>query len=173
MPFKGVEFVDPADVQVRNARNEASARRASNRTPTDSNRRISHPPPRPSPPAFTPVGSLEAIPSETRRNEEVTQATPNSTFYVSARDESMNSSTSGNNLLNAASEATAGRSAPLTRVSPSSLSSSRLRFHTVKGINITTQGDDTVATRKHGEYYLGYVFTERPIRIDEKLVIMV
>lgn len=49
-----------------------------------------------------------------------------------------------------------------------------LRFHNaVKGVNISLEGDDTVACRKHGEYYLGYVFTERPIKIDEKIAIMV
>lgn len=32
-------------------------------------------------------------------------------------------------------------------------------YHRVKGINITLHNDDTVATRKRGEYYLGYVFT--------------
>jgi hypothetical protein len=48
-----------------------------------------------------------------------------------------------------------------------------MRFHSVKGNNVTLQNNDTVAVRKHGEYYLGYVFTERPIHINEKLVILV
>ena len=48
-----------------------------------------------------------------------------------------------------------------------------MRFHNVKGSNVTLQHDDTVAIRRHGEYYLGYVFTERPIRIGEKLIVLV
>lgn len=30
-----------------------------------------------------------------------------------------------------------------------------------------------MAIRKRGEYYLGYVFTDRPIKIDERLIILV
>lgn len=48
-----------------------------------------------------------------------------------------------------------------------------MRFHVVKGVNIILQEDDLIATRKHGEYYLGYVFTERPINILEKISIVV
>uniref|UniRef100_A0A914C7B4 Neuralized n=1 Tax=Acrobeloides nanus TaxID=290746 RepID=A0A914C7B4_9BILA len=71
---------------------------------------------------------------------------------------------SGNNLQS--SEIVRQRSRPTTPT--------RLRFHsTVKGVNITLYEDDTVARRKHGEYNLGYCFTERPIRADEKIVIQV
>ncbi|KAH7732060.1 Neuralized family protein [Aphelenchoides avenae] len=59
-----------------------------------------------------------------------------------------------------------------TRVSPNR-NADRIRFHTVKGINITLHEDDTIALRKHGEYYLGYVFTERPLNIGERLAVIV
>lgn len=48
-----------------------------------------------------------------------------------------------------------------------------MRFHVVKGVNINLQADDLIAIRKQGEYYLGYVFTERPIKIFEKITIVV
>lgn len=48
-----------------------------------------------------------------------------------------------------------------------------MKFHKVKGANITLENEESIATRKHGEYFLGYVFTERPIQIDEKLCITV
>lgn len=80
----------------------------------------------------------------------------------------MTASCSANNLLSAA---TISSRSPSTRASPST--NSKLRFHNVKGNNVSLLCDDTVAVRLHGEYYLGYVFTERPIRIGEKLVILV
>lgn len=48
-----------------------------------------------------------------------------------------------------------------------------MRFHTVKGANITLENDELIAVRKKNEYFLGYVFTERPIQINEKLKIIV
>lgn len=75
----------------------------------------------------------------------------------------MTGSISANNLLTTAT----------TSRSPSMTNNPKMRFHNVKGNNVTLQHDDTVAIRRHGEYYLGYVFTERPIRIGEKLIVLV
>lgn len=84
--------------------------------------------------------------------------------------EAMTSSRSTNNLRNvgnSTSRSTASSTPPINN------NNGRLRFHSVKGNNVVIQNNGTTAVRKHGEYYLGYVFTERPIRIDEKIVILI
>ncbi|KAF7627365.1 hypothetical protein Mgra_00009344 [Meloidogyne graminicola] len=80
-------------------------------------------------------------------------------------NETMTSSRSTNNLRNVENST--------SRVPTTANNTQRLRFHSVKGNNVVIQNNGTTAVRKHGEYYLGYVFTERPIRIGEKMVILV
>ncbi|KAI1725454.1 neuralized domain-containing protein [Ditylenchus destructor] len=94
----GVEFVDPADVHLRSAKNLRAKR---NKTPPF---------------------------SSSSRNEESTSAITVSAGDTATPSPSMTSSTSANNL----------------------------------GL-----------TAAASEYYLGYVFTDRPVKIDEKIVVMI
>ncbi|CAJ0951782.1 unnamed protein product, partial [Mesorhabditis belari] len=48
-----------------------------------------------------------------------------------------------------------------------------LQFHRVTGRHVTLNGLRTMATRSEQEYTQGYVFTERPIRFNEKVMIQV
>ncbi|CCD67842.1 RING-type E3 ubiquitin transferase [Caenorhabditis elegans] len=48
-----------------------------------------------------------------------------------------------------------------------------LRFHYVKGCHITLNPSRNIATRDQAEYSQGYVFTERPIKNNEKVMIMI
>uniref|UniRef100_A0A8R1HZT7 RING-type E3 ubiquitin transferase n=1 Tax=Caenorhabditis japonica TaxID=281687 RepID=A0A8R1HZT7_CAEJA len=48
-----------------------------------------------------------------------------------------------------------------------------LRFHYVKGCHIVFNPFRTMATRIEAEYSQGYVFTERPIKNNEKVMIMI
>ena len=48
-----------------------------------------------------------------------------------------------------------------------------LMFHRIVGTNISLNGLKTLATRNEREYTQGYVFTERPIRINEVVVVQV
>ena len=69
----------------------------------------------------------------------------------------------------------------LTRSSPDALplrhfahhSFTPLPFHRVKGRNVKLNNDRTVATRQETEYSHGYVFSGRPLRPGERLVIQV
>uniref|UniRef100_A0A915M0G8 NHR domain-containing protein n=1 Tax=Meloidogyne javanica TaxID=6303 RepID=A0A915M0G8_MELJA len=87
--------------------------------------------------------------------------------------EAMTSSRSTQNLRNMGNSATSRSTASSTPPTNNNNRDARLRFHSVKGNNVVIQNNGTTAVRKHGEYYLGYVFTERPIRIGEKIVILV
>lgn len=46
-------------------------------------------------------------------------------------------------------------------------------FHRMRGRNVMLSADRTVATRYDNEFCHGYVFTARPIRIGEKLIVQV
>ncbi|XP_062563152.1 protein neuralized-like isoform X1 [Armigeres subalbatus] len=48
-----------------------------------------------------------------------------------------------------------------------------LPFHPIRGRNIKFSPDRTVATRAETEFCQGYVFTPRPIKIGEKLIIQI
>lgn len=48
-----------------------------------------------------------------------------------------------------------------------------LTFHTVRGKHIALTHAYTVAERHAGEYACGYVFTSRPLALNEKIVIQV
>lgn len=48
-----------------------------------------------------------------------------------------------------------------------------LTFHTVRGKHIALTHAYTVAERHAGEYACGYVFTSRPLELNEKIVIQV
>ncbi|PIC16029.1 hypothetical protein B9Z55_022781 [Caenorhabditis nigoni] len=48
-----------------------------------------------------------------------------------------------------------------------------LRFHHIKGCHITLNPFRNIATRDQAEYSQGYVFTERPIKNNEKVMIQV
>lgn len=48
-----------------------------------------------------------------------------------------------------------------------------LRFHHVKGCHITLNPFRNIATRDQAEYSQGYVFTERPIKNNEKVMIQI
>nr|CAD2183581.1 unnamed protein product [Meloidogyne enterolobii] len=87
----------------------------------------------------------------------------------------MTSSRSTQNLRNVGNSTTSRSTASSTPPTNNNNNNrdARLRFHSVKGNNVVIQNNGTTAVRKHGEYYLGYVFTERPIRIGEKIVILV
>ncbi|XP_076368522.1 E3 ubiquitin-protein ligase neur isoform X2 [Tachypleus tridentatus] len=50
---------------------------------------------------------------------------------------------------------------------------SQLQFHRTKGCNINLSNDRTVAERNDSHYCYGYVFTSRPLRVGERLVIQV
>ena len=49
----------------------------------------------------------------------------------------------------------------------------QIRFHPFHGRHINLHNDRTVATRMMQEYTQGYVFTERPVNINEKVVVQV
>lgn len=49
----------------------------------------------------------------------------------------------------------------------------QIRFHQFHGRNINLINDRSVASRMVNEYTQGYVFTERPVNINEKVVIQV
>jgi len=57
--------------------------------------------------------------------------------------------------------------------SPTATSLIPLPFHKTRGKNIRLSNDRTVASRSDSEFCHGYVFTARPIRLDEKIVIQV
>lgn len=48
-----------------------------------------------------------------------------------------------------------------------------LTFHTVRGKHVALTHAYTVAERHAGEYACGYVFTSRPLALNEKIVIQV
>lgn len=48
-----------------------------------------------------------------------------------------------------------------------------LLFHRVTGRHVSLNGLRTMATRSEQEYTQGYVFTERPVKLDEKVLIQV
>ncbi|XP_026472645.1 protein neuralized-like isoform X2 [Ctenocephalides felis] len=56
---------------------------------------------------------------------------------------------------------------------PSPASSSSMPFHWVRGRNVRFSADRTIASRVETEFSQGYVFTARPIRIGEKLIVHV
>ncbi|XP_037050189.1 protein neuralized isoform X2 [Bradysia coprophila] len=46
-------------------------------------------------------------------------------------------------------------------------------FHRIKGRNVGLSADRLVATRSDSEYCQGYVFTARPLRIGEKIIVQI
>lgn len=46
-------------------------------------------------------------------------------------------------------------------------------FHTTRGSNVALSADKLIAARVESEFCQGYVFTARPIRINEKLIVQV
>ncbi|KAL3095397.1 hypothetical protein niasHS_007496 [Heterodera schachtii] len=139
-----VEFIDPSEVQLQSKRTSSKNRAGL----TGSARGAIQPPS---------TESAESSPA------------PSSLVTHHQSVASMTPSISANNLLNVTTNSprsSSSRASPMANVS-------KLRFHNTKGVNVYLQHDETVAVRKHGEYYHGYVFTERPIKVGEKLVILV
>uniref|UniRef100_A0A915D3T9 NHR domain-containing protein n=1 Tax=Ditylenchus dipsaci TaxID=166011 RepID=A0A915D3T9_9BILA len=160
----GVEFVDPGDVNVRAAKHLRTKR---NITPPFSSNNS----PRISEETANTINDGNAIRGAAMMSNSNGSETANN-----RPSPSMTSSTSASNLGLLANSANIRPSSTghSTRTSPFSYASTRLlRFHTVHGVNISLHGDDTIASRKHGEYYLGYVFTERPLKIGEKLAVVI
>uniref|UniRef100_A0A183BXM5 Neuralized n=1 Tax=Globodera pallida TaxID=36090 RepID=A0A183BXM5_GLOPA len=139
-----VEFIDPNEVQLQSKRISPK-----NRTGT----------------------TLSARNASQPHSSESAESSPApmslSTYHQSIA--SMPASNSANNLLNVTANSPRSSS---SRASPMA-NASKMRFHNVKGMNVYLQHDETVAVRKHGEYYQGYVFTGRPINVGDKLVILV
>lgn len=162
----GVEFVDPGDVHLDRARTAKCLKARRNHTPPFS---TNHSQPREE--SNNPSDGNTAIVQHSTTNHNGTGIDMPATTRPSP---SMTSSTSANNLGPEGNPS--GLRSSSTRTSPFSYTSNStrlLRFHTVHGVNITLHADDTIASRKHGEYYLGYVFTERPLKIGEKLAVVI
>uniref|UniRef100_A0A914H0S4 Neuralized n=1 Tax=Globodera rostochiensis TaxID=31243 RepID=A0A914H0S4_GLORO len=139
-----VEFIDPNEVQLQSKRISSK-----NRTGTTLSAR----------------NASQPLSSESAESSPAPMSL--STYHQSIA--SMTASNSANNLLNVTANSPRSSS---SRASPMA-NASKKRFHNVKGVNVYLQHDETVAVRKHGEYYQGYVFTERPINVGDKLVILV
>ena len=62
---------------------------------------------------------------------------------------------------------------PSPRFQPTGAVFSFLAFHRTRGRNVVLNGDRTLATRPDTEFCHGYVFTQRPIVLGERIVIQV
>lgn len=62
---------------------------------------------------------------------------------------------------------------PSPRFQPTGAVFSFLAFHRMRGRNVVLNADRTLATRPDTEFCHGYVFTQRPIVLGERIVIQV